>query len=52
MLAVAVAAPEEANTPPIAQVIVVRATNVCFSEALRVNRYLVAREQAVVQLAH
>jgi HlyD family secretion protein len=55
VLAVAVAAPEEksqeGNAPLIAQVIVVRATNACFSEALRVTGYLVAREQAVVQLA-
>jgi hypothetical protein len=55
MLAVAVAAPEgksrEGNTPLVAQVIVARATNACFSEALRVTGYLVARELAVVQLA-
>ena len=52
---VAVAAPDgrsqEANTPLVAQVIVVRATSACFSEAVRVTGYLVAREQAVVQLA-
>ena len=51
----AVAAPEsrsqQGNAPLIAQVIVVRATNACFSEVLRVTGYLVAREQAVVQLA-
>ena len=35
----------------VAQVIVARATSGCFSEALRVTGYLVAREQAVVQLA-
>ena len=55
MLAVAVAAPagksEEGNTPLVAQVIVARTTSGCFSEALHVTGYLVAREQAVVQLA-
>jgi HlyD family secretion protein len=55
MMAAIVAAPEgksqEGNAPLVVQVLVARATNGCFSEALRVTGYLVAREQSVVQLA-
>jgi HlyD family secretion protein len=37
--------------PPDAQVIVVRATNACFSASVRVTGFLVARSEAVVNLS-
>jgi hypothetical protein len=40
----------ESETQTIAQVIVVRVTNACFSAAIRVTGYLAARDEAVVQL--
>src|SRR4051794_40684626 len=41
---------EEAVTAPSAQVIAVRATKACFSSMIRVNGYIVAREEAMVNL--
>src|SRR5829696_3271141 len=38
----------EPESLPAAQVIVVRATNACFSAAIRVTGFLVARAEAVV----
>jgi hypothetical protein len=40
----------ETNSQPAAQVVVVRATNGCFSSSIRVTGFLVAREEAVVAL--
>src|SRR5713226_2848914 len=40
----------ETNSTPGAQVVVVRATNACFTAAIRVTGFLVAREEAVVTL--
>lgn len=40
----------EAESAPGAQVIVVRAANACFTAAIRVTGYLVAREEAVLTL--
>jgi HlyD family secretion protein len=42
--------PAEVASPPVAQVIVAHATNACFSAAVRVTGFLVARNQAVVNL--
>jgi multidrug efflux pump subunit AcrA (membrane-fusion protein) len=43
-------ADEDAQSLPPAQVVVVRAKNACFSEAIHVTGFLVARKQAVVTL--
>jgi HlyD family secretion protein len=43
-------AAESADTPLVAQVIVVRATNACFTKTIRVTGYLVARNEAIVNL--
>jgi multidrug efflux pump subunit AcrA (membrane-fusion protein) len=40
----------ESGSQPAAQVVVVRATNACFSASIRVTGFLVAREEAVVAL--
>jgi HlyD family secretion protein len=40
----------ESSSQPAAQVVVVRATNACFSASIRVTGFLVAREEAVVTL--
>lgn len=40
----------EANAPFVAQVVVVRASSACFSTSIRVTGYLVARNEAVVDL--
>jgi multidrug efflux pump subunit AcrA (membrane-fusion protein) len=40
----------ETNSPSGAQVVVVRATNACFSASIRVTGFLVPREEAVVTL--
>lgn len=40
----------ESNATPEAQVVVVRATNACFSSAIRVTGFLVAREEVTVTL--
>jgi HlyD family secretion protein len=40
----------ETNSPPGAQVVVVRATSACFSASIRVTGFLVPREEAVVTL--
>jgi multidrug efflux pump subunit AcrA (membrane-fusion protein) len=40
----------DADLLPAAQVVVVRATNACFSEAIHVTGFLVARKEAVVTL--
>lgn len=42
---------QEAEAPSVAQVIVVRAVNACFSAAIRVTGYLVARHDAIVPLS-
>ncbi len=42
--------PAETNSIPGVQVTVVRATNACFSAAIRVTGFLVAREEAMVTL--
>jgi multidrug efflux pump subunit AcrA (membrane-fusion protein) len=44
------AADEDPESLPGAQVVVVRAKNACFSEAIRVTGFLVARREAVVTL--
>ena len=41
----------EANAPFVAQVVVVRASSACFSTSIRVTGYLVARNEAVVDLS-
>ncbi len=40
----------ETSSQPAAQVVVIRATNACFSASIRVTGFLVAREEAVVTL--
>src|ERR1700722_519627 len=40
----------EAEAPIVSQVIVVRVANACFSAAIRVTGYLVARQEAIVPL--
>jgi hypothetical protein len=42
--------PAGEDTPPVAQVVVVRAMNACFSAAIRVTGSLVAQKEAVVTL--
>jgi hypothetical protein len=42
--------PAGEDTPPVAQVVVVRAINACFSAAIRVTGSLVAQKEAVVTL--
>ena len=42
---------QDADTPFVAQVVVVRASNACFSAAIRVTGYLVAHNKAVVNLS-
>ena len=42
---------QDADTPFVAQVVVVRASNACFSAAIRVTGFLVARNKAVVNLS-
>ena len=41
---------QEAEAPTVSQVIVVRVANACFSAAVRVTGYLVARQEAIVPL--
>ena len=41
---------QKADAPTVAQVIVVHAANACFSAAIRVTGYLVARQEAIVPL--
>ena len=43
-------APAREDTAPVAQVVVVRAINACFSAAVRVTGFLVAQKDAVVAL--
>jgi multidrug efflux pump subunit AcrA (membrane-fusion protein) len=42
---------QEAKAPTVAQVVVVAAGNACFSAAIRVTGYLVARQEAIVPLS-
>jgi multidrug efflux pump subunit AcrA (membrane-fusion protein) len=42
---------QEAEAPPVAQVVVVSVGNACFSAAIRVTGYLVARQEAIVPLS-
>jgi HlyD family secretion protein len=43
--------PGGANAPFVAQVVVVRATNACFSATIHVTGYLVARNEAIMALS-
>ena len=50
LMAAILVARAESKSSPEAQVVVVRATNGCFSAAIRVTGFLVARDEAIVTL--